>query len=325
MLDELSSFKNHTSQRFKALKHIRPQLSRVIGLTGTPTPNGLIDLWAQMYLIDQGQRLEPRIGSYRAKYFTEGRRSAQIVFDYKPRPNALQEIEAKLKDITLSMSKDDYLSLPECLYQNIYIDLSPSELKRYNQFKQDRITELQGEELTALSAGTLSGKLQQWANGAIYNEEHQPIELHSAKLEATLELVEQAQSPVLIAYSFRHDRDRLFDLLKAYQPRELNTPEDINDWNEGRIRVLIGHPASMGHGLNIQKGGNIILWFGLTWSLELYQQFNARLHRQGQSKPVVIYHLISRHTIDERILSTLSDKDATQSSILEAVKAEIYS
>lgn len=328
VIDELSSFKSHASQRFKALKAIRQKCNRIIGLTGTPSPNGYMDLWAEVYLLDGGERLGSTISKYRQTYFTEGRRSAQVVFDYKLREGSKKAIEDTIKDICISMSKEDFLTLPKCLKIDYSVSLSPNELKAYRSFERDRVLQLkeeQGEDksLTAMSAATLCNALAQYASGAIYDEEKNVISIHDAKIEALAELVESAQSPVLIAYNYKHEKQRLLSALKSYKPRELNSEEDLRAWNAGEVAVLIGHPASMGHGLNIQAGGNIIIWFGLTWSLELYQQFNARLHRQGQTKPVMVYHLVVEETIERDMLKALESKGANQDALMKATKARL--
>lgn len=323
VIDELSSFKSAKSQRFRAMRLARSRVSRIVGLTGTPAPNGLLDLWAQMYLIDQGQRLGKTITGYRREYFVEGRRNAQIVYDYKLRPESETRIKDRIKDICISMSKEDYLSLPECIVRDVPVRLSTADAKRYEDFERAQVMSLLGTEITAVNAAALSNKLAQYANGAIYDEDREVHDVHTAKIEALQEIVESSTNNVLIAYAYKHDRDRILQALSAYNPRELNTPEDLTAWNSGEVKVLIGHPASMGHGLNIQAGGNIIVWFGLTWSLELYMQFNARLHRQGQDKPVIIHRLVTSGTIDERIAKSLEGKRQTQDGIMEAVKALI--
>lgn len=323
VIDELSSFKSSKSQRFRAMRLARSRVSRIVGLTGTPAPNGLLDLWAQMYLIDQGQRLGKTITGYRREYFVEGRRNAQIVYDYKLRPESEMRIKDRIKDICISMTKEDYLSLPECIVRDVPVRLSTADAKRYEDFERAQVMSLLGTEITAVNAAALSNKLAQYANGAIYDEAREVHDVHTAKIEALQDIVESSTSNVLIAYAYKHDRDRILQALSAYNPRELNHPEDLIAWNSGEVKVLIGHPASMGHGLNIQAGGNVIVWFGLTWSLELYMQFNARLHRQGQDKPVIIHRLVTAGTIDERIAKSLEGKRQTQDGIMEAVKALI--
>lgn len=323
VVDELSSFKSRTSQRFKALKFAREKARRIIGLTGTPAPNGLMDLWAQMYIIDGGERLGKTIGVYRNMYFSEGARSGHVVFNYNLRKGAEEAIRSKIADIAISMVKEDYLTLPSCIVRDVSVELSEAEYKRYKAFERTQVMELLGTEISAINAASLTGKLSQWANGAIYDEEKNVYELHSAKLEALKDIVDTAQSNVLIAYAYQHDRGRIYNALAEYAPRELNSHEDLEAWNRGEIKVLIGHPASMGHGLNIQAGGHVIVWFGLTWSLELYMQFNARLHRQGQDKPVIIHRLITKNTVDERIADSLSKKKVGQDGLMEAVKAII--
>lgn len=323
VIDELSSFKSSKSQRFKAMRLARSKTQRVVGLTGTPSPNGLLDLWAQMYLIDKGERLGKTITGYRRAYFSEGRRNAQIVYDYRPNADAEDKIKARLRDICISMTKEDYLSLPECIVRDVQVRLSEADLRRYNEFERKQVLELLGAEVTAINAAGLSNKLSQYANGAVYDESGEVHEVHTAKIDALKEIVETSTSNVLIAYAYKHDRARIMEALSGYDPQELNRPEDLKAWNEGRTKVLIGHPASMGHGLNIQAGGSVIVWFGLTWSLELYMQFNARLHRQGQDKPVIIHRLICSDTIDERMVKSLEDKRRTQDGVMEAVKAII--
>lgn len=323
VIDELSSFKSSKSQRFKAMRLARNKTLRVIGLTGTPTPNGLVDLWAQMYIIDKGERLGRTITGYRKEFFVEGRRNAQIVFDYRPRPESEGRIRDRIKDICISMTKEDYLSLPECIVRDVSVRLSASEQQRYEDFEHSQVMQLLGQEITAVNAAALANKLSQYANGAIYDDHREVHEMHSAKLDALKEIVETSTSNILVAYAYKHDRDRIREALASYDPREIYSSEDLRAWNTGEIKVLIGHPASMGHGLNIQAGGSVIVWFGMTWSLELYMQFNARLHRQGQDQPVIIHRLITAQTIDERMASSLGEKKQTQDGIMDAVKAII--
>lgn len=333
VIDELSSFKNHASKRFKALRKVRKFIPRVVGLTGTPSPNGLIDLWAQMYLIDEGQRLGKSIGRYRDEFFTAGQRNGDIVYSYVPKSPAEeteQKISARISDICLSMEAEDYLKMPDkiMIYDNVEMD--EKDYKRYKEFERERILELidSDEPLSAASAAALSNKLQQFANGAVYDSERNVMQVHDRKIEKLKELVEAANgNPVLVAYSFKHDLDKITEALKEYKPVKLQTPADMQRWNEGKIQVLITHPASAGHGLNLQKGGNIIIWYGNTWSLELYLQFNARLYRQGQKKPVYIHHIVTKGTVDEKIIRSLGGKKDTQDGLMNCIKElmEYYS
>lgn len=327
IIDELSSFKNPKSIRFKALRNAQPSFKRVVGLTGTPAPNGLIDLWSQIYLLDRGERLGKFVTTYRSNYFVPASSNGNIVYKYGLRPGAEQEIYRRIGDICMSMKAKDYLSLPERIERVIPINF-PQELQdKYDEFEKEQVLELltrQEEEqtITALNAAALTNKLLQFANGAVYDEAKNWHVVHDLKIEAVQEIVEEAEgNPVLIAWTFRHDMMRLKEALKKYNPRELKTQEDIVDWNAGRINVMLMHPASGGHGLNLQAGGHIIVWFGQTWSLELYDQFNARLDRQGQTKPVITHKLVSRRTIDQRVLKAQSVKASGQSALMEAVKS----
>ena len=332
VIDELSSFKNQASKRFKALRRVRKFIPRVVGLTGTPAPNGLIDLWSQMYLIDEGKRLGKTITGYRDRFFTAGRRNGDIVYEYIPKAPAEeteQKISDLIKDICLSMSAEDYLKMPDKLIYYDKVRLSDKDMKAYKAFEREQVLEFieSGETVTAASAAALSNKLQQFANGAMYDADRKVLQLHDEKIEKLKELVEAANGqPVLVAYSFQHDLTKIMDALKEYKPVKLEKPEQIADWNAGKISVLITHPASAGHGLNLQKGGHIMIWYGLTWALELYQQFNARLYRQGQMKPVSIHHIITEDTVDEKIVRSLDGKDTTQRSLMDAIKEiiEIY-
>ncbi len=333
VIDELSSFKNHASKRFKAFRKVRKFIPRVVGLTGTPSPNGLIDLWAQMYLIDEGQRLGKSIGRYRDEFFTAGQRNGDIVYSYIPKSPAEeteQKISTRISDICLSMTAEDYLKMPDkiMIYDNVEMD--EKDYKQYKEFERERILELidRDEPLSAASAAALSNKLQQFANGAVYDSERNVMQVHDRKIEKLKELVEAANgNPVLVAYSFKHDLDKITEALKEYKPVKLQTPADMQRWNEGKIQVLITHPASAGHGLNLQKGGNIIIWYGNTWSLELYLQFNARLYRQGQKKPVYIHHIVTKGTVDEKIIRSLGGKKDTQDGLMNCIKElmEYYS
>lgn len=332
VIDELSSFKNPASKRFKALRRVRKFIPRVVGLTGTPAPNGLIDLWAQMFLIDEGKRLGKTITDYRNRFFTAGRRNGDIVYQWdlkSPAEETEQKISDLIKDICISMSAEDYLKMPDKLMYYDRVKLSDKDFKAYKTFEREQVLEFieSGETITAASAAALSNKLQQFANGAMYDADRKVLQLHDEKIEKLKELVEAANGqPVLIAYTFKHDLDNIMDALKEYKPVKLEKPEQIADWNAGKINVLVTHPASAGHGLNLQKGGHIMIWYGLTWALELYQQFNARLYRQGQKKPVSIHHIIATDTVDEKIIKSLDGKDTTQRGLMDAIKeiVELY-
>lgn len=322
VIDEASSFKNHQARRFKALKTVRPRVHRMIELTGTPMPNGLMDLWSELFLLDRGERLGKTIGEYRRRYFTPGYGSGFVTYVWNPLPTAQQDIEAKISDICVSMKSEDYLDLPPLIYNEVKVKLSKSAMKQYRELERDFILQLDGSDIVASSAAALSGKLLQLANGAVYNEQGEVSEIHDAKLDALKELVDANEhKPILVFYWFQHDLKRL---QKAFPyGKRLDSAERIHQWNEGKIRMLFVHPASAGHGLNLQFGGNIIVWYGLSWSLELYQQANKRLHRTGQKHTVVVHHLIAEGTIDEQVMDALSKKKVTQDDILEAVKARI--
>ena len=328
VIDELSSFKNYQSQRFKYLRKIRPFVKRWIGLTGTPTSNGLMDLWAEIGILDGGERLGRFIGRFRDAYFKPGSMnpSTGVVFSYIPRPGAEQQIYDRIADMTISMKAVDHLHMPECVYVNHEVNMSAPERKLYDQLKSDLIIPLEDGDIDAANAASLSNKLLQMSNGAVYDENGETRVIHSRKLEALEDLIEAANGqPVLIAYWFKHDRTRIMEHLTAagYVLRDLKESKDIQDWNTGSIPVALIHPASAGHGLNIQSGGHILIWFGLTWSLELYQQTNARLWRQGQSSTVTIHHIITKDTVDEDVLSALASKDVTQEKLIAAVKARL--
>jgi len=323
VIDELSSFKSNKSQRFKALKKVTPLMQRVIGLTGTPTPNGYLDLWSQIYLLDRGERLGKTITGYRERYFTPGRRNGYTIFDWDLKEGADKAIQKKISDICISMRSEDYLELPERINNNVYIKMDARARALYDQLEKDLILQVDEDEVTALTAAALTQKLLQMANGSVYNSDGGTTHIHDGKLEALEEILEFNDEPVLVFYSFKHDYSRLMERSKELKPRTLETSKDIADWNEGKIRLLLAHPASVGHGLNIQAGGHIIVWFGLTWSLELYQQANARLDRQGQTKNVIVHHLITEGTVDEDVLKALERKETGQDALLEAVKARI--
>lgn len=322
VLDELSSFKNAQSKRFKAMKAMRPKVKRIVGLTGTPSGNGLMDLWAEFRLLDMGERLGKYISQYRNLYFKPDKRNGMVVYSYKPLPGAEEVIYHQIADITVSMKAADYLKMPELVSIAKEVTLSEKERKRYDELKKSLVLELPGGEVTAANAASLTLKLSQMANGAIYTDDKKVVNIHERKLDALEDLVESANGkPVLVAYWFKHDKDRI---QKRMEARELKELQDFADWNAGKIPVALIHPASAGHGLNLQQGGSILIWFGLTWSLELYQQTNARLWRQGQqSCTVVIQHIVAKGTIDERILKALEHKDGTQAALIEAVKADL--
>ena len=320
VIDELSSFKSYQAKRFHSLMKMRPLVRRIVGLTGTPSSNGLMDLWAEFKLLDMGQRLGRFITHYRSAYFEPDKRNQQMVFSYRPRPGAEQEIYRLLSDITISMRSADYLKLPECVMNKVEVRLSEKERQAYDRLRKDMFLDLDGREIDAVSAAALSNKLLQMANGAVYTNGHDVVKLHDRKLDALEDLLESANGrPVLVAYWFQHDLQRI---RKRFKVREIKESRDIRDWNAGRISVGVIHPASAGHGLNLQAGGSTLIWFGLTWSLELYQQTNARLWRQGQKDTVVIHHILAKGTMDETVMKALEKKDKTQSALLDAVKAE---
>jgi SNF2 family DNA or RNA helicase len=322
VIDELSSFKSHTAQRFKALKSVRYQFSRIIGLTGTPAPNGYMDLWAELYLLDGGERLGKYITRYREEYFHPLISVGAVVYRYGL--NAMSDIviSKKISDICVSMKAGDYLQLPKRIDNTINVILTKDEKRQYDRFEREEILKINGETITAANAAAVTNKLLQYANGAVYDETKNVHTIHDAKLEALEELVEAASGdPVLVFYSYRHDAARIMERLKKYDPVMLEGEKDISDWNEGKTKVLITHPASAGHGLNLQAGGHIIVWFGVTWSLELYQQANARLYRQGQTKSVMIYHLITKGTMDERVMKAIANKENGQNAMIDAVRA----
>ncbi|PKL10326.1 MAG: DEAD/DEAH box helicase [Spirochaetae bacterium HGW-Spirochaetae-8] len=327
VVDELSSFKNHRSKRFRALMKRRPLVKRIVGLTGTPASNGLIDLWAQFKLLDKGARLGRFIGSYRDAYFSPDKRNGQIVFSYKPAPGAEEKIYRAIDDITISMKAQDHIRMPELVSNEYRITLSDDERNVYEKLRKDLVLDSSGGQVTAANAASLSGKLLQLANGAVYTDEGTTIALHDRKLDALEDLIEAANGQsVLVAYWFKHDLERIIGRLEklGVSFSTLDSSKSIRIWNDGNLPVGLIHPASAGHGLNLQGGGNCLIWFGLTWSLELYQQTVARLWRQGQqSETVVVQHLITDQTIDERIMRVLSGKAATQDALIEAVKAEL--
>ena len=317
VIDELSSFKSNQSKRFKALKYVRPYIDHVIGLTGTPASNSMMDLWAEMYLVDQGERLGKTLTWYRSNYFKPGWSNGYVVYKWQLLPGAKDIITEKLSDISVSMSAQDYLSLPDKVETDIFIDLDSKALKAYQQLEREALTTVDDTEIEGINAAAIMSKLLQASNGFLYDETHAVHRLHSAKLEALEELIEQAQSPVLVFYEFKAD---LEDLAKLKGARQLSGPKDIEDWNAGKINILLAHPASAGYGLNLQEGGHIVVWYGLTWSLEQYQQANARLYRQGQKDTVFIYHILAKGTADEDVKKALEDKDMSQSALLNVLK-----
>lgn len=321
VIDELSSFKSHSAKRFKSLLKVRPTVKRMVGLTGTPSSNGLMDLWAEFRVLDMGQRLGRYITHYRNNFFVPDKRNQQMIFSYKPRPGAEDAIYRLISDITISMKSADFLKMPECIINEVPVSFSEKEWSVYQALKEDMVVDLKDEEIDAVNAAALSGKLLQMANGAVYNEEKKVIHIHDRKLDALEDLIEGANGkPVLVAYWYNHDLQRIKN---RFSVREIKTSQDIKDWNNGEIPVAVIHPASAGHGLNIQFGGSTIIWFGLTWSLELYQQTNARLWRQGQQSTVVIHHIITKDTIDEDVMKALRKKEKIQSALIDSVKARI--
>lgn len=325
IIDELSSFKSPKSIRFKALRRIRPFVKRVVGLTGTPAPRGLADLWSQLYLLDMGERLGKTVTGYRLNYLTPGQTHGGVVYNYNVKEGCDTVIYNKISDICVSMAAKDYLSLPERINRTVEIKLPAPIKAKYDEFEKEQVLALDdSEDISAINAAALSNKLLQFANGAVYDAEKKFHEVHKEKLEALEEIVDAANGQsVLVFYSFKHDLIRIKKQLKSYTPRTLDTSEDIKRWNQGDIQVLLAHPASAGHGLNLQAGGNIIVWYGLNWSLELYQQANARLDRQGQTKPVIVHHLVVSGTMDEDVVKSIGGKAECQNALMDAVKARI--
>ncbi len=322
VIDELSSFKSHQSKRFKSLMKARPGVRRMVGLTGTPSSNGLMDLWSEFRVLDMGKRLGRFITHYREQFFEPDRRNGMQVFSYRPRAGAEREIYRRIGDITISMRSADYLKMPECVMNTVPVKLDSTEYEVYEEMESKMVTELDGVEIDAVNAAALTGKLCQLANGAIYTPDGNTVFFHERKLDALEDLIEGANGkPVLVAYWYKHDLARIQERFKV---RELKSSKDITDWNAGKIPVAVIHPASAGHGLNLQAGGSTLIWFGLTWSLELYQQTNARLWRQGQqAETVVIHHIITRGTVDEDVMQSLSEKDRSQAALMRAVRARV--
>lgn len=322
VLDELSSFKSYTSKRFKALIKVRSSVTRIVGLTGTPSSNGLMDLWAEFRVLDCGERLGRYITRYRLKYFEPDKRNATVIFSYKLLPGAEEQIYSAIKDITISMKAVDYLEMPKLIMNEVGVELDKEERRTYDLLRKDMVVNLTDTiEIDAVNAASLCGKLLQLANGAVYDEDKNIMHIHDKKLDALEDLIEQANGkPVLVSYWFKHDLKRIKE---RFNVREILTEEDIRDWNNGKIPVGVIHPASAGHGLNLQQGGSTLIWFGLTWSLELYEQMNARLYRQGQKETVVIHHIITKDTIDEDVMLALNRKEKTQSALINAVKTRL--
>lgn len=330
VIDELSSFKAHQTQRFKSLRLARPWFKRVVGLTGTPAPNGLINLWSQMYLIDRGERLEKTITAYRSRYFRPGASNGYVVYSYKLLSDSERLIQERIKDICISMRAEDYLEMPERIDNFVRVTMPDKLMDAYKKFEKENVITLANEieegttTVNAVNAAALSNKLLQFANGAMYDENKNVVPIHDLKLEALKEIIEATDGkPVLVAWTYQFDRDRIKNYFRSMAPRELKTAEDINDWNAGKVRLMLAHPASAGHGINLQAGGNIIVWYGLTWSLELYQQFNARLYRQGQKQRTIIHHIVNTGTHDEDVVRALKSKDKTQNNLMNSIKAKL--
>lgn len=326
VIDESSSFKSHSAKRFKSLASIRPHINRIVELTGTPSPNGLMDLWSQIYLLDRGERLGKYYTHFRNRYFDPGRRGRDVIYQYDPKEGAADTVLSKISDICISMKASDYLQLPDCIVHDIPVELDAKAKKAYDELEKKMVLSLPDGDIDVASAAALSNKLQQLANGALYDDDHQVHLVHDCKIEAFMELIEQLHGQHALAfYNFKHDKDRLMTALSKskLRVREFTGAREEIDWNAGKIDVLLAHPASTAYGLNLQDGGHHIIWFGLNWSLELYQQANKRLHRQGQKEPVIIHQLICTGTRDEDLVEALGDKDASQEKVLESLKARI--
>lgn len=321
VIDELSSFKSYQAKRFKSLLKVRPKVKRIVGLTGTPSSNGLMDLWAEFRLLDMGERLGRYITHYRQNFFVPDKRNQQMIFSYKPKDGAEKMIYSLISDITISMKSKDFLKMPECIMNEVVVSLSEKEQKLYDSLKKDMVLSVGDDEIDAINAAALSSKLLQMASGAVYNDDKESIHIHDRKLDALEDLIEGANGkPVLVAYWFKHDLERIKE---RFDVREIKTSKDITDWNNGKISAAVIHPASAGHGLNLQLGGSTLIWFSLTWSLELYQQTNARLYRQGQKDTVVIHHIVSKGTIDEDVMKALNAKEKIQDALIDSVKARL--
>jgi len=321
VIDELSSFKSYQAKRFKSLLKVRPKIKRIVGLTGTPSSNGLMDLWAEFRLLDMGERLGRYITYYRQNFFVPDKRNQQMIFSYKPKEGSEKMIYSLISDITISMKSKDFLKMPECVMNEVVVSLSDKEQKLYDSLKQDMVLSIEENEIDAINAAALSNKLLQMSNGAVYNDDKESLHIHDRKLDALEDLIEGANGkPVLVAYWFKHDLEKIKD---RFDVRKIKSAKDISDWNEGKIPVALIHPASAGHGLNLQAGGSTLIWFGLTWSLELYQQTNARLYRQGQDSTVVIHHILTKGTIDEDVMKALKAKEKIQDALIDSVKARL--
>jgi SNF2 family DNA or RNA helicase len=326
IVDEFSSFKNHKAKRFKALSGIRPHIKRIVGLTGTPAPNGLLDLWAQVYLLDGGERLGKKITGFRERYFEPDQRNRDRVFSYAPKDGGERAIQNLIGDICVSMKAEDYLELPDLMNNTVYVQLDSKAQKSYEKLEREMLLEVEESTVDAGSAAVLTNKLLQLCNGAVYDEDRNVINIHDCKIEAFMELVEGLNGkPALVFYNFQHDKERIKKALAktSLRVRELKTPQDETDWNNREIDILLAHPASAAYGLNLQQGGNHVVWFGLNWSLELYQQANKRLHRQGQTEKVIIHHLTVVGGVDEDVVAALKNKTSTQDELMLALKARI--
>ena len=326
VVDEFSSFKNHQSKRFKSLTLVRPHIKRIVGLTGTPAPNGLLDLWAQVYLLDSGKRLGKKITGFRERYFEPDRRDRDQVFSYAPKAGGEEAIQRLIGDICVSMKAEDYLELPDIMFNTVHVSLDNKAQKDYEKLEKEMLLEIDESTIDAGSAAVLTNKLLQLCNGAVYDEDRNIVDVHKCKIEAFMELVEGLNGkPALVFYNFQHDKERIKKALSktSLRVKELKTPQDETDWNDRKIDILLAHPASAAYGLNLQRGGNHVIWFGLNWSLELYQQANKRLHRQGQTEKVIIHHLTVNGGVDEDVVSALANKTSTQEQLMVALKARI--
>ncbi|GAK08988.1 DEAD/DEAH box helicase [Geomicrobium sp. JCM 19038] len=326
VIDEFSSFKNHQAKRFKALKSIRPHIERIVGLTGTPAPNGLMDLWAQVFLLDGGERLGKNITGFRERYFDPDKRNRDRIFSYAPKDGGEEAVHEKISDICISMKAEDYLELPDITYNTIPITLDSKAQKNYDQLEREMLLQIDESTIDVGAAAALTNKLLQLCNGAVYDEDRNIVDVHQNKIEAFSELIEGLNGkPALVFYNFQHDKDRIKKALEKMklEVRELKTPQDEKDWNDRKIDILLAHPASAAYGLNLQKGGNHVIWFGLNWSLELYQQANKRLHRQGQTEKVIIHRLTVAGGVDDDVVTALENKTSTQDELLTALKARI--
>lgn len=326
VVDEFSSFKNHKAKRFKSLTWVRKHITRFVGLTGTPAPNGLLDLWAQVYLLDGGQRLENQITKFRERYFEPDQRDREHIFSYAPKPGADETIKNLISDICVSMKAEDYLELPDCLTVTVPVILDSKAKAAYEKLEKEMLLQVDETIIDAGTAAVLTNKLLQLCNGAVYDENREIVEIHDCKLEAFMELIEGLNGqPALVFYNFQHDLIRIKKALSKskLEVRELKSPQDEEDWNVKKIDILLAHPASAAYGLNLQQGGNHVIWFGLNWSLELYQQANKRLHRQGQTEKVIVHHIVVEGGVDEDVMAALEDKGATQERLMEALKARV--